>query len=261
MAEKKKVLNFETAKGHHTPITDPSVLKYAERTPFIRSLVGAHEVPGDSIEDMIFRGSLGSGRLREFAATYVKYRNMGARLPAFPRWVSSMFKDDKETLNEIAKIGQSHTALIVNISDKPEDILRAGDIGYSCLSNTGGYHYVLEKIVEENSGVAVAFTTDPRTGKFAGRCFINHAVDDKDGADMLVVNPVRGNLQHSHLFRIFQPRGIKLARPQNEYVDATKPTGAFTYPVKLIGNFKKQIHYDVCTWPPNKVQYVELIQS
>lgn len=250
-------------------VSDPAKVGYVPRTEFLRSLCGEYDT-GDNrpleevVYDETFFGVKRSDvelRLKDMAVTYRKYRDMGARLPSFSRWVSSMFQQDKELNSRLALFGQKQASPKVIISDRVEDILRAGDVvGFkSCLAydgNSEGYkfHYVVEEIARACPGIAVAYTAD-KAGRMTGRCFINHAVDKATKKDMVCLNPSRGNVRHDLLKRIFDKQGVMVSALQPEwYAAVTKmPASMLTQKVTLIGNFNRNEHYDVIVHPADQL--------
>lgn len=252
-------------------VADPAKVGYAERTPFMRSLCGEYDTGKSTpLEDCVYENTRYSRakvdvKLHDLAQTYRKYRDQGARLPTFGRWISSMFQKDNELNRALAGMGQKQDSPKIIISVAAEDLLRSGDVigGDSCLKWAGdsknyNYHYVLQEIVRACPGIGVAYIPDP-SGFMKGRAFINHAVDEKTGKDMVCINPVRGTMRHDLLKRIFSEKGLLCATMQTEWYDPTKQSGEFKHPIKMIGNFKEKIHYDVASWPPDKTQYVQLL--
>lgn len=258
-------------------VSDPAKVGYVARTPFLQSLCGTHDTGAPKpLEDAVWEETRycnkvdalsTDARLYDLARTYRKYRDQGARLPAFGRWVSSMYQQDAKLNQRLALLGQKQASPKIIISDRAEDILRAGNVvGFSsCLAYEGNdegykFHYVVEDIARSCPGIAVAYVADAQ-GRMTGRCFINHCIDQTTKKDMVCLNPCRGTIRHDLLKRIFDKKGIACAALQPEWYAHTKqfPASALTHPFKFVGNFKTNQHYDVVTCPADAVHKAVLL--
>lgn len=250
-------------------VADPATVGYIPRTEFMRSLCGEYDTGDDKpLEDVVWEATRSGwnddqfdARLYDLACTYRKYRDQGARLPAFGRWISSMFQKDTKLNQRLGQYGQKQASPKIIISDRVEDILRAGNVvGFSsCLAYDGNdegykFHYVVQEIARACPGIAVAYTTN-KQGQLTGRCFINHAVDKATKKDMVCLNPARGGVRHDLLKRIFDKKGIMVAALQPEWYAATTrfKGSALTQKVTLVGNFNRNEHYDVIVHPADQL--------
>lgn len=191
-----------------------------------------------------------AAELRKLAKQYIVFRNKNARLPAFGKWVSSMFSNNKELVAAMAKAGQhgrtAHGG--ITISCNPVDIL-CGGIGkhfITCIGPKGGAHDpyyggayadVLPAVLSECSGVAVAFIRDVDSQYLYARCWVHHI--EVDGKTAIQLNDVYGNgMTQRQVAELIAAKGYDVYN--QDYV-GTK--------YKFINNFKRPIHWDALEMP------------
>lgn len=198
--------------------------------------------------------------LRLVARQYCQLENKGARLPKFSKWVTSLFKDDKELANELAKLGQDVVKLDNDeidsgliISCNPVDILRAADTTHywSCLYDDGGYTDVLPAALEECTGIGVAYVNH-QDGRMKGRVFI-HAGEDKDGKPCVILaNRYGTGINATEVAKRVAAAGYDCYQ-YSAWGGDNKP------PLRFVGCFKKNLHWDTNTWTNGGATYGDLL--
>lgn len=184
--------------------------------------------------------------VRKLAKHYIVFRNKNARLPGFGKWVSSMFKNDHELVAVMARAAQhvrpAKTGVV--ISCNPVDILRGG-LGkhfQTCLGPNGcdyggqfwagQYANVLPAVLDECSGVAVAFVADGDHEYYRARAWVHHI--EVDGKTAIQITSIYGNgMEGKRLAGIIASKG---------YDVYDQHWGRTNY--KFINNFKRAIHWD-----------------
>lgn len=236
-------------------IHDPDKVKYAERTDFLKGLCG-HIDHEETLEDVLAKTPLRTNiilELRELAQTYSRYKNKGARLPKFSRWVTGMFAGNKALAEALAAEGQKAAKRKIIMSVDVVDILRSADTPHfsSCFAKPlpGGYDYGYSKvpvnIAENCPGIGIIYVDD-ENGKMMGRQWMHHAKIKKTGEDILVLTPsAYGCLQGDNVARLLAERGIKVA------IGTYYGRGAGVTPIEYIGCFTEEIHHDLYTWEKN----------
>src|SRR5687768_4533321 len=108
-------------------IHDPAKVKFVERTDFLKSICG-HIDQEETLEDVIIANGVGYspawGDLRSMAKQYSIWKNKGARLPKFSRWVTGMFAGNAEYAKILADEGQRAAKRKIIMSGELLDILR-----------------------------------------------------------------------------------------------------------------------------------------
>lgn len=267
-------------------IFDPRQVKYVERTDFLKRLCGQID-QGDTLEDSIIKSlrdkahrSVTESDILELAQTYYKYRNKGARLPKFSRWVTGMFASNAEYANYLAAEGQKAAARKIIMSVDLVDILRNADTPhfsscfrkrfespdvdqtwamknyeYPAMQSWDAFQYMGVRIAEDCPGIGLLYVDDEK-GHMMGRLWVHHARNLANGEDLIVLPQSQyGCLQGSNVARLLANRGIKVALgsyygapPNNPKID-----------IEYVGCFTKQIHHDLTTWgqASHKVQLVQ----
>lgn len=246
-------------------IYDPNQFTPAERTDFIKSLVGQLDA-GTRIEELCaayqgYNPGDPKTELKTMAEYYIVLRNKGARLPNFPRWVAGMFVGNDAFQRELATQGQLAASRTVHVSVDPVDILRNADTNhfYSCFAKqpngssmvqrdaTGAYNYYANwtymgaAILEKCPGMAIAYINDEK-GKMMGRHWLHHA-KTKDGEDVVVlVERAYGCMRGTVVASMFADRGIRCAVPAGG-----AGTGVAA-PLDFVGCFDSPVHHDLATW-------------
>jgi hypothetical protein len=245
-------------------IYHPDTVKYAERTDFIKSIAGNIEHV-DSLEQVV--STMGNPKcsesvyeLKNMAHVYTDYRNKGARLPNFGRWVNGMFAGNKEFQKILADEGQKAASRKIIMSVDVLDILRSADTPHfhSCFRkgdgsySSFGYDKIPVKIAEECPGIGIVYVDD-ENGFMLGRLWMHHAKIKDTQEDILVLcDTTYGCLTGSHVASILAKKGIKVAVSCYEQRDGTE--------VEYIGCFTSSIHHDLQTWGKEK-KYVRIIHG
>ena len=230
-------------------ILDPLTIKWVERDEFVQRCVGegAKECPVEqTVLDMTAPGvkilSDAEKELRQHAVTYITLRNKAARLPKFGKWVSSMFKDNKEFAVILSKAAQNQAGTIV-ISDDIVDMLRAGSSKhyYSCLGPGGGFEEVIKTACEKCPGVFVAYLNHPDQD-MKWRSWLHHIVVDGENC-VGAMRPYGQGATLQQLASILADKNIKLYQLYSGY----GPT-AESVKVEGVNLFKESLHWDLHTW-------------
>lgn len=226
----------------------PEKLKIVPRNAQLRGLVdvgGEAAIEKMMADDEALRfGTNAQRMLRLIARQYNQLANKGARLPKFSKWVTSLFKDDREMHNELAKYGQGVPKAPFVISCNPVDILRAADTKHfwSCLDDNGGYKDVLPGVVEKCPGIALAYVNGP-DGKMKGRIWIHSAKDDKNKPILLLASNRYGSgLDHGPVAEYLATKGYDVYKVKPNYYDAPERK------LEFVDCFKQNIHWDTYTW-------------
>lgn len=261
-------------------IYDPRTVNAVERTDFLKSLCG-HIDQSDALED-ILRNKPALPRKRadgtyipqeeqtahyemiDLAKTYYKYKNKGARLPKFSRWVSGMFSGNTEYAKILADEGQKAAARKIIVSVDKVDILRCAATPHfaSCFARPEvegkgpyagtGYSKIPVKIAEECPGIGIVYVDD-ENGMMLGRHWFHHAKLKKTGEDIVVLTQSRyGCLQGENVARLLAKKFNVKAGLGSYYGDDLGNTE-----VEYIGCFDKEIHHDLSTW--RKPAYVSVL--
>jgi hypothetical protein len=250
-------------------IWSPDTVKYVERTDFLKALAGNIEHV-DSLEQVVSTMKVGGSEptaaaiyeLRNMAQTYVSFRNKGARLPNFGRWVNGMFAGNKEFQKILADEGQKAAARKIILSVDVLDILRSADTPHfsSCFRKgdaaytANGYSKVPVKIAEECPGIGIVYVDD-ENGYMLGRLWMHHAKIKKTGEDILVLcETTYGCLSGSHVASILANKGVKVA------VSSYGRQNRESTEVEYIGCFTRSLHHDLDTWSAGP-KYVNVIQQ
>lgn len=239
-------------------IVDPASLKAVPRTEFMQSICGAYDLEPMPIEHVISEAGnvyyqhpvFADNLTLQLAREYINHSNNNARLPKFGKWATGMYKDRKELAKDIADFGQkaSKDKRVLHISGDPYDILRSGISSkfFSCLKLGGGFDQqrVLQRIVEECAGIAVAFFQDPDSPEMTGRLFLHH-VKRKDGSDAIVCQSgPRGNLHAKNIVEVLKTKGIAVS----EGNCSLRKDDMGVEPVEFQECFTENLHYDIYTW-------------
>jgi hypothetical protein len=242
-------------------IYDPRTVKYVERTPFLRGICG-HIDQQDTLEDVI-RGnrSMLATRaqidLREMAQTYYMYRNKGARLPKFSRWVTGMFSGNPEYAKILAEEGQKAAKRKIIMSVDVVDILRCADTPHfrSCfvkgdpMYRNDGYDKIPVKIAEECPGIGIVYVDD-ENGFMMGRQWMHHAKVKDTGEDIIVLTQSQyGCLDGGNVARLLAERGIRVG--VGSYYGEPPEGFERGVEVEYVGCFKESLHHDLATWTKN----------
>ena len=222
-------------------IYNPDTVPFVERDDFIKGLeklTAVIEPP--PLEEAVLRARNEmkvSEEVARLARDYVHYRDEGARLPKFSRWVSSMYPSNKELSNVLASVGQvKATAGNLVFSAACRDLLRAGTGPHlgSCFYYGGGAgDKSLLAIAATAPGIGVAYT-DASDGHMQGRWWLYHGVRESDNADVVVL-----------------PSRAYGRLPLESVVDALKAGGYIVY---------KALGYDRATGKEENVSYVNMGQ-
>lgn len=246
-------------------IHHPDTVKYVERTDFLKGLAGDIEHK-ESLEQLIStmnnpECSDSVYDLKNMAGVYLSYKNKGARLPNFGRWVNGMFAGNKEFQKILADEGQKAAARKIILSVDVLDILRSADTPHfsSCFRkgdsaySSMGYDRVPVKIAEECPGIGIVYVDD-ENGFMLGRLWMHHAKIKKTGEDILVLcDTSYGCLTGSHVARILADKGIKVAV-------SSYGRGGNSEVVEYVGCFTKPLHHDLNTWSAGP-KYVKVIHA
>jgi hypothetical protein len=245
-------------------IFDPTKVKYAERTEFLRGLCG-HIDQQDTLEDIFSQYPANGGPsnpkdqearfdLMELGQMYVKYKNKGARLPKFSRWVTGMFAGNASMQKMLAEEGQRAARRKIIMSVDLIDILRCADTPHfhSCFAKNNGYSEeyarIPVRIAEECPGIGIVYVDD-ENGKMMGRLWMHHAkIVDTDEDVIVLPQSQYGCLTGRNLARLLHDNGIKVA-VGSYYGDAAD--GFEKVKVKYVGCFTKTVHHDLVTWGNN----------
>lgn len=186
--------------------------------------------------------------LRKLAKQYIVFKNKNARLPSFGKWVSSMFSNNQELVAAMAKAGQHGRTASggITISCNPVDIL-CGGLGKhfaTCLGPKGCDRYygdmyanVLPAVLNECSGVAIAFIRDGDSQYLSARCWVHHI--EVDGKTAIQLNDVYGNgMIQQQVAELIAAKGYDV---YNQDYEGTK--------YKFINNFNRPIHWDALEMP------------
>lgn len=234
----------------------PEKLKIKPRLEMLQRLCGGPNgdpVPVEKLaanSEQLREGNNAQKLLRLVARQYVQLLNKNARLPKFSKWVTSLFKDDKDLHNELAKFGQGvmRPDAPFIISCNPVDIMRCADTPhyYSCLTDTGVFKDVVPAALEKCDGIAIAYVNGP-DGKMKGRIWL-HA-GEKDGKPIVVLaSGLYGNgFTARQLAEHIAAFGYDVYQ-DTYYGGVTK----FDY----VGCFTYNLHWDTRTW--NKGEGVRL---
>lgn len=272
-----KIIKYKLPTGTLTPIFDPDALKVLPRSKYMLTLVGNYGAPTVPLEELaknrlgrILGLSFGAApatplkakprqevvhELYNMANTYINYRDKHARLPAFSKWVASMFKDNKEFQTVLAEIGQEqNNSANLYISGNPIDIMRGTDSVHfsSCLR---GPHPILRALVEEAPGTLVAYTM-AEDGRMKGRSYIHEAVEEKTGKHVVVVNPPYGPLSATTI--------AKALRERDKDVLVVERNGGYGSSVsnikwRYVNGLTKSEHYDFLSSNMSQVNSTRLI--
>ena len=244
-----KPINWEAAKAaFKIEGFKPEKLKIVPRNEL---LIGLVDVGGEKAiekmmadDDTLRYGNKEQKLLRLCARQYCQLANKNARLPKFSKWVTSLFKDDKEMHNELAKYGQGVPKAPFTISCNPVDILRAADTEHfwSCLTHDGGFRDVLPGVLEHCPGIAVAYVNGDN-GKMQGRIWI-HLGEDKAGKKVIILASSRygTGLEHNALAEYLAAKGFDV------YKDCRWDGGGNEMALKYVECFKHNVHWDTYTW-------------
>lgn len=244
-------------------IWHPDTVKFAERTDFLKGLAGNIEHV-ESLENAVSvmpnkTGSEPVYELQQMATQYIQFKNKGARLPNFGRWVNGMFAGNKEYQKILADEGQKAAARTIILSVDVLDILRSADTPhfFSCFRKGDGayagsnFSKVPVKIAEECPGIGIVYVDDEK-GYMLGRLWMHHAKIKKTGEDILVLcDTTYGCLSGSHVASILAKKGIKVA--------VSSYSGRNGVEVEYIGCFQEPIHHDLETWGLGK-KFVTIIK-
>jgi hypothetical protein len=250
-------------EGYH--ILDPATIKYAERDDFIKSLelkIPAKPLPlEDTVVNIWNEQSTGKPvkakvdvNTVQLAQDYIRYRDKQARLPAFSRWASGMFRDDATIAKDLAAAGKyyENNGDIV-ISGGLIDILRCADTPHfqSCFKVGGGYDDMPQKIAEMCPGIGIAFVDD-EAGKMRGRCWVHHAKRLEDGVEVAVVcQKWGGTVDAKQIAEVIKEKGIPA------YVAGSYGHEDGDTKVEFINCFTSPVHHDLYTWKsPYRVRAV-----
>lgn len=246
-------------------IWNPETVGFVERDDFIRSLAATSAVvEAVPLEQSILAkwkrqlaqpGALKAAQLEvspaiaRMARDYARYTKGGARLPKFSRWASSMFPNDKELGNTLAKLGQvkAEAGKIV-FSAECYDLMRAGVTPHfgSCfrVASVGGES--LRAIATAATGIGIAFVDDEK-GLMRGRTWLYHAKRVKDGADVVVfASYPYGKFDEAAAAKALKDRGFLVYKATYTYGKA--PAG--TTPIKY-QNMGPQFYNDTNLWNDN----------
>lgn len=265
---------MSAAKPREFNIWDPAYINWNERTEYMRSLAG-HIDAGDKIEDLIVKRvaqDTVSVEIRELAASYIKLRNKGARLPNFARWITGMWSANKDYANYLAKEGQKAAKRKIMLSCDMTDILRSADTPHfqSCFKKVdkefnrdqvhryedfSQYQYMPVLIAEECPGIAIAFVDDEKQ-QMMGRQWM-HQAQRKDTGEMVCVLTAGhyGCLDANNLARLMAQRGVRVGFRSHSY--SRTPTEHHA-PINFVGCFTRRVHHDLDTWSPDP--WVDLIK-
>lgn len=237
--------SFEEAKKKWK-ILNPETLKWVNRDSFVQKCLGEADLlrPLEDTtqeltrEVMHAKGKKSEYALNALACTYIDLRDKSARLPKFGKWVTSMYKDDKDFATILSKAAQSKGGNVV-ISADIIDILRAGSSKhyYSCLGPGGGFNEVLQGVCEQCPGIFVAYI-DHVDGDMKWRSWLHHIVVNGEDA-VGAMSPYGQGGSLAQVAKLLADKGIKLYRLSNyERGDVVECVGAFT----------QSIHWDLYTW-------------
>lgn len=233
-------------------IYDPATVSYVERTEFLKGICG-HIDHEETIEDNLaemkgknpLRNTDGYYELQDLAMKYVQWRNKGARLPKFSRWVTGMFAGNAEYAKILAAEGQAAAKRKIIMSVDVVDILRCADTPHfrSCFMKddpsyaSTPYGRVPVRIAEECPGIGIVYVDD-EDGKMMGRQWMHHAKVKGTGEDIIVLPPsTYGCLQAENVARLMANQGIKVALSSYSGQE-----------VEYVGCFKEALHHDLPTW-------------
>lgn len=232
----------------------PEKLKILPRLPQLTGIVtrneSSEEVHKRAKDDVaLANGTKAQKLLRLLARQYCALENKGARMPKFSKWVTSLFKDDKELHNALAKYSQNAGAGFI-ISCNPVDILRAADTKHywSCLDHNGGFTDVLPAVLTKAPGIAIVYVNGP-DGKMQGRAWIHCCeVDGKRAfaiarqyGNGLLIKDVAAHIEAMTKLKCYSTRSVDYG---------LKPVNG-----SYVGCFTKNLHWDDYTWDAHSKFY------
>lgn len=246
----EKPVNWEAACAAYSIAGfKPAKLKILQRHELLKKLVSktstkeAHVRARD--DEALKNGTKAEQMLRLVARHYSALENKGARLPKFSKWVTSLFKDDKDLAQALAKYCQVKGGDGIIISCNPVDILRAADTKHywSCLDDKGAFTEVLPAVLEKCPGIAVAYV-EGDDGKMRGRCWL-HVVEVGGKLGVCPASHIYGHgVTHADLAKHIRGMGVEVYK---EVCFGDNRTAG-----KYVGCFTANIHWDTYTWHPNK---------
>lgn len=244
----EKPINWDEAcKVYDLSGFKPDKLKFVQRHDLLKSLVAKTTVKEAHIrardDDALKNGTKAEQMLRLVARHYSALENKGARLPKFSKWVSSLFKDDKDLAVALAKYCQVQHGDGFVISCNPIDILRAADTKhyFSCLTHNGAFKEVLPAVIEKCPGIAVAYVDGP-DGKMRGRCWL-HVVEVNGKLGVYIARPYGNGVTMADVIGRIKAAGVAVySGTYDYYSDKKNPKD------KFVGCFTQDIHWDTYTW-------------
>lgn len=250
-------------EGYH--ILNPATIKYVERDDFIKSLELKVPPKPTPLEDAVVNiwneqqaGITVKAKVDvntvQLAQDYIRYRNKQARLPAFSRWASGMFRDDATIAKDLAAAGKYYeNSGDIVVSGGLIDILRCADTPHfsSCFGVDSYYKDMPQKIAEMCPGIAIAFVDD-ENGKMRGRCWVHHARRLEDGVEVAVVcQKWGGTVDAKQIAEVIKEKGIPA------YVAGSYGNEDGDVKVEFINCFTTEVHHDLYTWKnPYRVRAV-----
>lgn len=235
--------------------------EFVPRTPFLRGLEGempVEEMPLEDVVTMLRRHNRLqlSDDLFDLALAYIRYRDQGARLPKFSRWVTGMFRNRDDLAKMLAEAGQHNTGTEpFTLSCKPQDILRAGDTPhlYSCFKSTDGWGYMPRAICKQAPGIAILYQND-KNGDLLGRAWVHHAKIQGSNENVAVVGAYKGSMNEDRVRQFFESKGVQA------YAAGYPVSAAKKKPTSVTANyfkcFSKSVHHDVNTWTMDQKIYI-----
>lgn len=247
-----------TEKGE--TIHNPATINFLQRDSFMRSCEMKFLVQGAGLAKHIYdklgnKYNMKSGsadyKAYTLAGNYMKFVDMGARLPKFGRWVNSLFPNNSELNNVIALLGQDYKDREVVVSCSLNDILRSSysNAFVSCLkvdaNGLGSFPTVLPTIAEKAAGIAIAYTENDQ-GHIAGRIWLHHA-KLSDGEDVVVAARAFGAISVAQVREALATKGIKVF----DWTYSDDPLGT---DVEWQNCLTESIHWDTTTWRNKNAQ-------
>lgn len=233
--------------------------EFQARTPFLRSLEGTFGVPDMPLEDVVIMLKR-NGRLQisqdlfDMAMAFMRYRDQGARLPKFSRWVTGMFRDRTDLAKMLAEAGKAATGTEpITLSCQAQDILRAGDTPhlYSCFKSSDLWGYMPRAIATLTPGIGLLYQNDEK-GELLGRAWVHHAKLKETGENVAVVAAFKGSMNEDRARQFFDSKKIKA------YVAGYGVSNPIQRKKEIANYFKcfdTEVHHDLNTWSKDQPIY------